>query len=97
MFGLSDEIGSDVTGACGVIGEDDDLARTGDAVDGDLPEDVPLGQRDEHIAGADDHVHRRNSFNAVSQRRHRLGAADAIHFFDAKLMTDREQVGVESS
>ena len=49
-------------------------------VDGHLAEDVPLGQGDEQVARPDDHVHRGQALDAVSQRGHRLGAADAVDF-----------------
>ena len=82
------------SGSGGVVGQDDDLAGPGDAVDGHLAEDVPLGQGHEDVAGADDHVHGAQPVHAVGQRRHRLGAADAVDLADAQLMADGQQVGV---
>ena len=76
------------------VGQHDDLARAGDAVDGHLAEDAPLGQGHEQVARPDDHVHGRHSFDAVSQRRHRLGAADAVDLGDAEFMADGQQVAV---
>ena len=78
MLGLGDQVGGDELGLGRVVGQHDDLARAGDAVDGDLAEDVLLGQGDEQVARPDDHVHRRHALDAVGQRRHRLGAADAV-------------------
>ncbi len=66
VFGLGEQIGGDESRRRRGVGQNDDLARTRDAIDGHLPEDVALGQGHEQIARPDNHVHRRQSVDAVS-------------------------------
>ena len=54
---------------------DEDLARSGDPVDGDGAEDQALGAGDVGVAGADDLVDARDARRAVRQRADRLRAA----------------------
>ncbi|TXT20230.1 MAG: hypothetical protein FD138_4243 [Planctomycetota bacterium] len=54
VFSLRDQIAGDEIGLCGCIGQHDDFAGAGDAVDVDFAEHELLGQRDEQVAGADD-------------------------------------------
>ena len=58
MLGLADQVGGQVTRVGRAVGDHDDLAGPGDAVDVDRAVDVPLGQRDEQVARSDDLVDR---------------------------------------
>ncbi len=65
MFGLSNQIESDIVRVGRVVSCDDDFARPGDAIDGNSAVDKLLGQGNELIAGAADHVNCWDSVNAV--------------------------------
>ena len=58
MLGLADQVCRDELRHGRAVGDHDDFARAGDAVDVDRAVDVPLGQRDEEIARPDDLVDR---------------------------------------
>ena len=94
VLGLGDQVGGDVIGQGGVVGQDHHFRRAGQAIDGHLSEDVLLGQGDEDVAGADDHVDGGQAFDAVGQGRHRLGPADAVDLVDAQLVTGGQQIAV---
>ena len=64
VFGLHDQVDGGVVGRNRVVGDDDDLGGAGETGrDGHEapPGHLALGQRDVHVAGADDHVDRRGS------------------------------------
>src|ERR1019366_5055530 len=67
-----------------VVGDHDDLARTGDAVDVDDAEDEPLGARDVKVAGADDLGGALDALRAVREPRDGLGAARVDDGRDAR-------------
>ena len=94
MFGLGNQIGGDEIGVSGFVGHDDHFARSGDRIDIDFAKHMPLGQRNEQIAGADDLVDLRHAFDAVSQCRHRLCTADSINFGNAQFVAGGQQVVV---
>jgi len=94
MLRLGDEIGRDELGTCRFVRQDDDFTGAGNAVDVDLPEDMPFGEGYEQIAGSDDLVDSRDSFDAVGQCGHRLGPSDSIDFSDPQFMAGRQQVAV---
>ena len=73
VLGLADQVGGDVVGLGRPVGDQDDLARPGDAVDVDLAVDVPLGQGDEQVARPDDLVDRRRSPRRRTPGRRRPG------------------------
>ena len=75
VLGLGDQIGGSEIGPGGFVGDDDHFAGSGDGIDIDFAEHVPLGQRHEQIARPDDFVDLRHAFHAVGQGRHRLSAA----------------------
>src|SRR5438445_507996 len=64
VFGLGDQIGGDVSRLGSPIGDQHDLTWPGDAVDINLAIYMPLCQRYEQIAGADDLVDLFNPFDA---------------------------------
>ena len=68
VLGLADQVGGDVARVGRPVGDQDDLARPGDAVDVDLAVDLPLGQGDEQVARA-----RRSCRPARSPRPRRPG------------------------
>src|SRR5437588_432802 len=67
MLGLRDEIAGEKIGPRRLVGQNDDLAGTGHAVDVDLSEDVLLGERDEQIPRADDFIDALDSLDAVRE------------------------------
>ena len=97
VLGLADEVGGDEPGVGGPVGDEDDLARPGDAVDVDLAVDVPLGQRHEQVPRADDLVDRRDPLDPISQRRHGLRAADPVDLGHAQRVAGGEEVVVVSA
>ena len=94
VLGLADQVGGDVARVGRPVGDQDDLARPGDAVDVDLAVDLPLGQRDEQVARPDDLVDRRDPLDPVGQGRHGLGAADPVDLGDAQRVAGGQEVGV---
>ncbi len=81
------------------VGDHDDLARAGDAVDVDGAENVLLGQGDEEVARPDDLVDRLqpDRAQAVGQGRDPLGAADPIDLGHAQRVAGGQDVGVEAA
>lgn len=94
VLGLRNQVAGDEVGFGGLIGEDDNFTRTGDAVDIDRAEDLTFGEGDEQVAGADDFIDRRESFDAIGHRGDRLGTPDAVHLLNAQLVASGQQVGV---
>ena len=94
VLGLADQVGGDVARVGRPVGDQDDLARPGDAVDVDLAVDLPLGQGDEQVARPDDLVDRRDPLDAVGQGRDGLGAADPVDLGHAQRVAGGQQVGV---
>ena len=78
MLGLAEQICRAHFGIGGVVGNDQGLGRSGQQVDADTAEQLPLRLRDERIAGADQHVDGRNARGAESHRGDRLNAAQQI-------------------
>ena len=94
VLGLADEVGGDEPGVGGPVGDQDDLARAGDAVDVDLAVDLPLGQGDEEVPRADDLVDRLDPVDPVGEQGDGLGAADPVDLGDPQGMAGGEEVGV---
>ncbi len=90
MLGLRDEVGGDVGGDRGVVGEDADLGRAGLGVDAAAALHQPLGSRDVDVARAGDDVDRRAPLDAVRQHRHGLRPADGPHLVDAEQRARRQ-------
>ena len=86
VLGLGNQIGGGEIGAGGLVGDDNDFAGAGDGVDIDFAEDLPLRQRDEEVAGANDLVDFGKAFDAVSEGGDGLRTAEAIDFGDAELV-----------
>ena len=89
VLGLADQVGGDVAGIGGVVGEDGDLRRAGLGVDADLRAADPLGGGDVDVARAGDHVDRRQLGAvgvgaAVGEQRDGLRAADRPYLVDAE-------------
>ena len=83
VLGLRQKIGGNPLRVVVAIGDHQHLGRTGDHIDADRAEDAALGGRDIGIARTGDLVDRRDRRGAVSERRDRLRAADAIDLADA--------------
>ena len=88
VLGLADQVGGDVLGVGGVVGEDGDLGRAGLGVDPDEALEEPLGGDHPDVAGAGDQRHGHAVLVAlgvaVGEHRDRLGAADGVHLVDAE-------------
>jgi hypothetical protein len=78
VLGLGDEVGRDVGGVGGVVGEDRDLGRAGLRVDADDAAQRPLSGGHVNVARPGDHVHRRAAWGAVGEHGDRLGAPGAV-------------------
>ena len=95
MLGLRQKIGRDPVGIGVAVGQHQHFGGARDHVDADLAEDLPLGRGDIGIAGADDLRHRLDRLRAVSERGHRLRAADAVDFVDAAELRRRQHQRIE--
>ena len=80
VLGLREQVGGDPGRVVRLVGDDQNLGRACDRVDADLAEDLALGGGDIGVAGADDLVDGGDRLRAVSERRDRLRAADAVDF-----------------
>ena len=108
VLGLADEVGRDVVGVGGVVGEHGDLGGSGLGVDADEALEQALGGDDPDVARAGDErdgvAHDGLTVDetvvvvdeAVGEHRDRLGAADRIHLLDTEQRARREdgRVGV---
>ena len=90
MLRLRKEIGGDPVGIGGGVGEDQHFGRPGDHVDADLSEHPALGRRHPSVARSDDLDDGRDRLRAISQRRHRLRAADAVNLVNPRALRGRE-------
>ena len=84
-----DEVGGDVHGVGGVVGEDGDLGGARLGVDADQPAEQALGGGEVDVARAGDHVDRLQLGPvgvgaAVGEQRDRLGPARGPHLVDAQ-------------
>ena len=75
MLGLGKEVVNHPVHRRGAVGDDENLARSGDQVDAGLAEHLALGLRHPRAAGADDLVYGADGFGAEGERRHRMGTA----------------------
>ena len=83
---LGDQIGGNPPGPGGVIGDNEGLGRTRQAVDPHLPVQLPLRQHDEQVTGTNDLVHPRDCPRTVGEGGNGLSATDlvdGVHFGDA--------------
>ena len=94
VFRLRNQIARHEIGSRGFIGEDDDLAGAGNAVDVDLAEHVFLRERDEQISRSDDLVDSPDPLDSVRQRGDRLSSAHAVNLGDPKLVAGGQKVRV---
>ncbi len=90
VLGLADQVGGDVDGVGGVVGEHGDLGRARLGVDADAPLEQALGGGDPDVAGTGDHADRGALLGAVGEHRHRLGAAHGVHLVDAEQRAGRQ-------
>ena len=95
VLGLGHQVDGDEGRHGALVGQDEDLAGTGEHVDADVTHDELLGGGHVGVAGADDLVDARYRVGAVRERGDRLSAADAVDLVDADLGCRRERVGVD--
>ncbi len=86
MLGLAQQIGRADLGIDGVIGNDQRFGRTGEQINSDAAEQLPLGLGDESIARADQHVDRTDRLRADGHGGDRLHAAEHEDFVGARQM-----------
>ena len=84
VLGLRKEIHRQPVGRRAAVGNHQDLRRSGDHVDADLPEHLALRLGDVDIARPDDLVDARHGRGAIGERGDRLRAADADDALDAR-------------
>ncbi len=94
VFGLGEEVGGDVVGSGGVVGDHDHFAGAGERIDVDGAVGLLLGEGDEQVSGADDFVDGGDTVAAVGEGGDGLGAAHPVDLVDAQFVTSREQVVV---
>ena len=97
MLGLAQQIGGADFAVDAVVGDDQRLGRAGEQVDADAAEQLALGFRHIGIAGADDHVDRRDGLGAERHRRHRLHAAEHVDLVGAAEMHRRDDRRVRAA
>jgi len=94
---LRQQIGGDPMRVVILVGDDQHFRRTGDRIDADGAEHLPLGCRHIGIAGTDNFDHRLDRLGAMGQRGDGLGAADAVDFFNARKFGGGEHERVQLS
>ncbi len=80
VLGLSDQIDGGHFGIAGIVGDDQRLGGTGQQIDADASEQLALGFGDVGVAGADDHVDRRDALGAQRHGGDGLHASDGVDF-----------------
>jgi hypothetical protein len=80
---LPEQIGGADFAIHAVVGDDQGLGRTGQQVDADAAEQLALGLRHIGVAGADDHVDRRDRLGAERHGGDRLHAAQHVDLIGA--------------
>lgn len=97
MLRLGQQIGGDMPGIVGRVGDDQDFRRPGDHVDSDRAENLPLGLGDIGVAGAGDFIDRRHARRSVGKRGNRLRSADTVNFTHARDIRRRQNRGIDLS
>ena len=78
MLGLAEQVGGAHFHVGGIVGNDQGFSRSGQQVDADAAEQLALGLRHIGVAGADQHIDRRDRRGAECHRRDCLHAAEQI-------------------
>ena len=95
VLGLRDQVGRDVPGVGGGVGDDRDLGGTRLSVDAHEPADETLGGDDVDVARTGDEVDRLAEIrDAVGEHGDRLGAADGVHLVHAEQVAQSQDAGV---
>ena len=84
MFGLAQQIGRTQFAVHRIIGNHQRFGWTGEQVDPDLPEQLPLGLGDKRVARADDHIDRPYLAGPQRHGADRLHPAQAIDLVGAR-------------
>ena len=95
MLGLGQQVERERPGIDVAGGEDEQVARAGEAVDADLPEHLALGLLHVQVSGPDDHVDARDGLGPVGERGDRVGAAHPVDRVDAGEPAGREHDRIE--
>ncbi|MNO96115.1 hypothetical protein D3C76_877770 [compost metagenome] len=96
MLGLREQVGRDVGGLGGIVGEHDDFARSGDAVDIDSAVDLAFGQGHVDVPWPADLIDRRDGRRAEGQCGDRLRAAHAVDLVHAGFSGGHENVRIDA-
>ena len=83
MLGLGEDVGGDVVGISGLVGEDEDFAGAGQEIDGNCAHQLALRLDDEAVTRAENAVHRSDRAGAERHRRDGLRAADLDRLGDS--------------
>ena len=83
VLGLAEQVDGDDERVGVLVGDDQDLGRTGEQVDADLAEQLPLGLGDVGVAGTGEQVDPADRLGAEGQRRDRLHAAEQVDLVGA--------------
>ena len=84
VLGLAEQVGGAHLGVDGLVGDHHGLGRAGEEVDADAAVELALGLGDEGVAGADQHVDRRDRLGAERHRADRLHAAEHVDLVRAR-------------
>ena len=86
MLGLAEQVGGAEFAVDAVVGDHQRLGRAGEQVDADAAEQLALGFRHVGVAGADQHVDRRDALGAERHGGDRLHAAEHVDVVGAAEM-----------
>ena len=88
---LAEQVGgADLGVRAGAVGDHQGLGRAGEEVDADPAEELALGLGDVGVAGADQHVDRRDALRPERHGAHRLDAAEAVDHVGAGHVLGRD-------
>ena len=79
VLGLCEHVGGGELRIRRVVGDDKQIARASEQINRHAPDEQPLGHADVGVAGTKNFLHATDRLGAVSQRRNRLRAADAVN------------------
>ena len=95
VLGLREQIGGDEFWIRRFVREHEHFARPGQQINRDMADEQSFGGHDVGIAGAENLLHAANRLRAVSHRRNRLRAADAVNLRRARRPRGEQQRGID--
>ena len=97
VLGLRQHVGGDEFGIGRVVGQHQHFARTGQQINGHVAEQQSFGRDHVGVARTENLLHPANGFRAISHRRDRLRAADAINLRRARRARGKQQRGIDAA